>query len=436
MLSIIDLIKMKIKIKRPRGTRDFTPEDMHRRNFVRKQIESVFKRYNYQEILFPTIEDVHLFEIKSGGEIKEHMYVFEDKGKRKICLRPEATASVCRMFVDKLNDMKKPLKLYYFCPMFRYERPQKGRYREFWHMGIELIGSSSYESDAEVIAIAYKSLKNIGLNFDLEIGHLGILRGLMSELGMDDKIQNRVISYMDKNDMKRLRDIIKNKIILNLIKLKGGKEILGKAEKLLENYKNAFNSLMELKEILNYLDIEGIDYKINFGVGRGLEYYTGMVFEIRIDALGSESQICGGGRYDNLIELLGGQPTPATGFAFGFDRIMNALEIQGIDIPDRYIDLIIAPVNKEVKKNAIEIASKLRERFIVDMDIMDRKLGKILEYGNEINAKFALIIGSDDLSRNRVTLRNMRSGEQKKILITELIDKIDRELNLNKELHK
>ena len=142
-----------MKVNRPRGTRDFSPGEMHKRIYVKKQMEKVFRSFNYRETAFPAIEHAQLFEVKSGEEIQEHMYVFEDKGGRKICLRPEATASVCRMFNESLRDSKKPLKLYYYCPMYRYERPQKGRYREFWHMGVELIGAESRESDAEVISV-------------------------------------------------------------------------------------------------------------------------------------------------------------------------------------------------------------------------------------------------------------------------------------------
>jgi len=406
-----------MNLQKPRGTRDFIPKKMHERNYVSEQMTSVFKKSNYQQIGFPAIELAELFEVKSGEEIEGHMYVFEDKGGRKICLRPEATASVARMYVESLRDMKKPLKLYYFCPMYRYERPQKGRYREFWQIGVELIGPKTVESDAEIISLACKSLKTLGLDYKLEIGHLGILRGVMNELKIDDTTQDKIILYLDKEDDGALKGLVKDKVILELIKLKGEKDVFDKAEKLLKDYKKAYTSLMELKEISSLVDSQ---YSINLGIARGLEYYTGMVFEIRCEGLGAENQICGGGRYDNLIKLFNGPTTPAVGFAFGFDRVMNALEQKGIKLPTREVDILIAPVNKEMRVKAGELAAMLREKFVVDVDLMDRKLGKILEYGSEIKARYALIIGPDDLAKNQVTLRDMQSGEQKKIEIKKI----------------
>jgi len=189
-----------MNIEKPRGTRDFAPVEMERRNYARQVIQNVFERYGYSEISIPTFEHTELFALKSGEEIRAEMYVFRDKSDRELCLRPEATASVCRMFAQKLQNLQKPLKLSYFGPMFRYERPQKGRYREFWQQGIELIGAKGVEGDAEVIMAANDALKELGLAFELEVGHLGILRGLMGDLGIEEEKQDELINVVDKKD--------------------------------------------------------------------------------------------------------------------------------------------------------------------------------------------------------------------------------------------
>ena len=409
-----------MEIKKPRGTRDFSPLEMEKRDYVEDSMIGVLKSYNYRKILIPTFEHAELFQLKSGEEIQEHMYVFRDKSGRTLCLRPEATASVCRMFAEELRGKRLPLKLYYSCPMFRYERPQKGRYREFWHLGIELIGPKSPESDAEVITIAYNSLKKLGLKFQVEIGHLGILRGLMDDLGMDEKIQDRVIASIDKGDTENLRKLVDKQILFDLIETKGDMDVIERAEKLLGEYKKAKKALNELKGVLKWLKLMDVEYKINLGIARGLEYYTGTVFEIRVSGLGAQNQICGGGRYDDLIELFSGLKVPAVGFAFGFDRVMSAIDLQGIEIPRKATDVIIAPVNDTVKEDAVKIASQLRDELNVDVDLMNRKLEKILRYAGDIKARYTIIVGPEDLKKREVTIRDMKSGKQKRVSIENL----------------
>ncbi len=413
-----------MNIKKPRGTRDFPPSELAAREYIKSTLSQVFEAYNYQRIQTPTFEHAELFQLKSGEEIEEHMYVFEDKSSRKLCLRPEATASVCRMFSEELRSIRLPLKLYYYGPMFRYERPQKGRYREFWQIGMELIGPQSPESDAETILLAYDSLTKLGLTFTLEIGHMGIIRGLMSDLKIDENIQNKVIACIDKGDISQLEQLVDNPVIHDLIKLKGSVNVITQADNILNEYKTAKTAFNELKEVLEWLDNMGTEYCLNLGIARGLEYYTGTVFEIQIPKLGAQSQICGGGRYDNLIELFSGLKIPAVGFAFGFDRIMNAIKLQGIKIPEKRADLVAAPVNNAMRQHTLKIISPLRDTFIVDFDVMNRKLDKILKYAGDIQAKYVLIVGPEDLKDNQVTLRNMGDGKQEKIKITDLENRL------------
>lgn len=419
-ILILDKIFDRMRLEKPKGTRDFSPEEMEKREYVQRIISRIFENYSYRKIQIPTFEHARLFQLRSGEEIQEHMYIFEDKKGRRLCLRPEATASVCRMFSEELRIFPKPLKLYYYGPMFRYEEPQKGRYREFWHLGLELIGPSGPESDAEVILIAYESLKRLGLKFELEIGHLGIIRGLLKDLEIKGDIQNRIIACIDKGDIEGLRKLIHEELIFDLIELKGNQGIINKANSLLKDYPNSIRALNDLKETLSLLDFMEIEYSINIGIARGLEYYTGMVFEIRVPDLGAQNQICGGGRYDELIELFSGISVPAVGFAFGFDRVMESIEMQKIEIPKKQIDVVVAPVSEDVKKDALKIASDLRKNFIVDLDLMNRKLGKTLEYASEIDARYVLIVGKKDLENGKVTLRNMKSGKQDVVRIEEI----------------
>ena len=409
-----------MKIEKPKGTRDFAPEEMEARKYIEREIAGMFTRYGFRQIRTPSFEHVELFEKKSGEEISTHMYAFEDKKGRMMCLRPEETASVCRMYAETLRTKQKPLKLYYFDPMFRYEEPQKGRYREFWQMGLELIGPSGPESDAEVISVAYESLKKIGVQNVLEIGHLGVLKGFLEDRNVPEADQRKILACIDKNDIEGLRKLSVEKALYELIGLKGGKEVLAKAEKHLKNCERSMKSLTELRNIIDTLDFLGIEYLINLGIARGLEYYTGMVFEIRVAGLGAQNQICGGGRYDNLIELFSGLSVPAVGFAYGFDRVVEAAQLQKIETPARTIDAVIAPASPEMKKEAFKIAAALRKDYVVDYDLMDRKLGKILEYAAEAKARYVIIVGAKDLALGQVTLRDMTTGEQKIIKIEEI----------------
>jgi histidyl-tRNA synthetase len=406
--------------KKPRGTRDFSFAEMEDRKHVEETISGAFECFGYRRILTPTFEHVELFAQKSGEEITEHMYVFEDKGGRKICLRPEATASVCRMYSEELRDMRLPLRLYYYCPMFRYERPQKGRYREFWQLGLELLGAKNAEADAEVILLAYDSLKKLGLLFELEVGHVGVLRGLMNDLGIKADVQDKATAAIDKGDRDALMYLTESAVLLELVDLKGSVDVISKAEKLLGEYKTAAAALAELKDVLSWLDIVAVPYKVNLGIARGLEYYTGMVFEMRVPALAAQNQICGGGRYDKLIELFSGLSVPAVGFAFGFDRVMNAVEHQKIELPKKRIDVVVAPVNEEVRKDAFRIAAGLRDTLCVDLDVMGRKLPKILDYAGDVKARYVLIIGPADLKDGKATLRNMDDGKQEIVGLKEL----------------
>ncbi len=316
-----------MKYQKPKGTRDFFPEELEKREAVRKIMEETAKSYGYLPIQTPIFEEYSLFAAKSGEELKDNMYRFKDKGNRTLALRPEGTASIARLLVTELRSKPKPLKLFYFGPMFRYEQPQSGRYREFYQFGIECIGSRTSEADAEVVAMACETLDRLGLEYSLEIGQLEIFRGLLRDMKVKEEVQDKIVSLVDRGKIKEIDELLgkgeTRKLVDKLIGLKGEpKETLEKGKELLKEYPLSLKAVENLEEILADLDAYGVKkYKIALGMARGLAYYTGMIFEIRVGNLGAQNQIAGGGRYDKLVELFGGEQTPATGFAFGFDRV-------------------------------------------------------------------------------------------------------------------
>ncbi|MCS7144489.1 MAG: histidine--tRNA ligase [Archaeoglobaceae archaeon] len=415
-----------MKIERPRGTRDFLPEEMEKRRVVERKLREIAESYGYREVSTPTFEHSELFKIKSGEGIVEEMYVFEDKSGRELSLRPELTAPIMRFFVNDCILLPKPIRFYYFGNCFRYERPQKGRYREFWQFGVELIGSDSYLADAEVISLADKMLKSLKIDYELHIGHVGILRSALSFLG--DKA-SKVMRLIDKRDEEGLNNYLnelgvgedlKDKI-KSIMNLKGGREIIEDAKKLLDYN---FDYIERLLDIIDSLKIK---YTLNLGVARGLDYYTGIVFEFYAKDLGAQKQICGGGSYE-LAQLLGGIKTPATGFAIGFDRVCELLEGKS----EKGIVVVVAYF-KGFEKIAFEVAEELRDSgFTAVIDVMERNLKKQLSYANDINADLAIIIGEEEIKKGEVSVKDLKTGEQFSIprgeLTTSLLGRLRKEV--------
>lgn len=428
-----------MEISRPRGTRDFLFKDMKQRKHVETILRNVFERYGYGEIKTPLFEDLALFTEKSGEAIKEEIYHFKDKGNRDLALRPELTAPVARLYLNKLQRSVKPIKIYYFGSCFRYERPQAGRFRQFWQFGCELIGGKSPEAEAEVMAMAAHALDEMGLkNYEFHIGNLGIIRSLLKDADVPDYSEEQIMSLIDKGDVEGLKDLLNNskfpeslkEILLKLIGIKGHNEVIDEVRNIIKNCKSAFKSLNDLEELLNLLETFGFtDYVVDLGIARGLDYYTGIVFEIYVRGLGAQKQISGGGTY-NLIEVFGGEPVESTGFAFGFDRVMEALKIQEAAIPvDGHVDIFVAPLSFDMRKQAFKIAQDLRQNGIsTDVDLARKKLKKSLAYADNLGAKYAVLVGARDIEAGKVTIKNMESGDQRLVDIDtisqELKDKI------------
>ncbi len=405
-----------MEVKRPRGTRDFLPEEMSTRKYVESKMRDVAQRWGYGEIKTPTFEHIEVFTLKSGEEILGEIYNFMDKGDREIALRPELTAPVIRMYVEELQRSARPLKFYYFDNCFRYERPQKGRFREFFQFGVEIIGSARPESEAEVIAMAVEMLKSAGVQGDLHVGNLGIVRTLLKDLQPEH--QSKIMRYVDKKDDNGLDDFLDHinapdemrGKLFRLIGLRGinavpeARELLGDIE-----------SISQFEALLDLLDVYGLEYQVDLGIARGLDYYTGMVFEIYCEGLGAQNQVCGGGSY-RLAQLFGGEDTPSTGYAIGFDRIMEICEVK-----TEAMRRIVVVSFEDTRKEAIVIAQKLREHVPVYIDVMGRKFKDQISYANTLGASHIVIVGRNELDAGKVALKNMKTGDQVLVTVEEVL---------------
>ncbi len=411
---------MAMEIQRPRGTRDFLPDEMARRRYVENRLRKVAKQWGYGEIKTPTFEHIELFTIKSGEGILGEIYNFKDKGEREIALRPELTAPVVRMYVEELQRSPKPLKFYYFDNCFRYERPQKGRFREFFQFGVEIIGSARPEADAEVIALAVEMLNSAGVKGDLHVGHLGIVRALLKDIQPEH--QSKIMRLVDKKDDKGLEEFLdeinapddmRGKLF-RLIGLRGinavheARELAGDIE-----------AIAQFETLLNLLDVYGLEYTVDLGIARGLDYYTGMVFEIYCEGLGAQNQVCGGGSY-RLAQLFGGEDTPSTGYAIGFDRIMEICEAA----PPETKRIVVVCFD-DTRKEAIAIANKLRAHVPTYVDVMGRKFKDQISYANTIGASHVVIVGKNELDAGKVALKDMRTGEQELVTVEEVAGRIN-----------
>ncbi|MCK5024608.1 MAG: histidine--tRNA ligase [Thermoplasmata archaeon] len=412
------------EFQRPRGTRDFGPEEMAKRQFVESEMRETARLFGFGEVMTPTFESTDLFIAKSGEDIVGELYAFEDKGNRNIALRPELTASVMRFYVNEMQSLPKPVKVFYYGNMFRYERPQAGRYREFFQFGAELIGAPSIEADAEVIALALATLKNIGLeDVVVRIGHLSILQSILDRTTISESEKRECRRIIDKGEIDKLKSILPDDAINELNMLFSNPD---KVSSVL----NTYPGVDYLRQLLNRLKAYGFtNCTVDFSVARGLDYYTGMVFEIDAPSLGAEKQICGGGAY-KLADLFGGQEVNSTGFAFGFDRIILALENSEVEVPKQMLNAYILPIGDSARLPATEILMKLRNAGIsTDMDLMGRNMSKAMKYANNIGAQKVIIIGEKELTEESVTVRDMKSGEQELVSISKIVQFITGCLN-------
>ncbi len=421
-----------MEFKKPRGTRDFLFEDMIERKYVEHTIRQVVENYGFKEIKTPIFEDLELFTTKSGEGIKGELYHFKDKGERDLALRPELTASVARLYNNNLQKTVKPLKMYYFGSCFRYERPQAGRFRQFWQFGVEVIGGTPVYNEAELIAMVNEILSKLKINnYEIAIGHLGIIKGVLTKLGITSEQQTKIIASIDKEDYDLLNQLLddcevsnENKDIINsIININGDRKDLNSIKPLFEDFEESLEALNELDQILEIVEAFGFeDYNVNLSIARGLDYYTGLVFEVYVPDLGAEKQITGGGTY-NLMSLFDSEEVESTGFAIGFDRVMEAYHRQNIKIPQNTTPkALVVPIKKDFIKESINIAQILRNNNIVtDIDLKGKKLKKNLSYANTHNINKVIIIGQNEIETNTVTIKDMDTGEQNTVKNSEII---------------
>ena len=412
-----------MNINAPRGTKDILPAQIASWRFIENNIRDICKRYGYEEIRTPIFEHTELFQrgIGEGTDVVDkEMYTFEDRGGRSITLRPENTASAVRAYLqNKLFADKSLVKLFYIGSMFRYDRPQAGRLREFHQFGIEALGEKNPAVDAEVILLAVDFLKSLGLNdLNLKINTVGcpkcrpVYRQKLQHFFSDklDELCHDCQTRFDKNPM-RILDC----------KTDHDKDFMQDAPKikdcLCDECREHFDSVQKL------LKAAGVDFTIDDRLVRGLDYYTKTAFEIQYPPLGAQSAVAGGGRYDGLIEEIGGSSTPAVGFAAGIERILNALEMQGL-LPssEDKSDAFLVAVGDEAEALAFELLIKLRRAGLTaSMDFAKRSMKAQMKQAGKSNARFALIIGEDEVKNNTVTVKNLTDSEQQNMAVDDVI---------------
>ncbi|RMD57730.1 histidine--tRNA ligase [Candidatus Woesearchaeota archaeon] len=414
--------------QRVRGTEDYPPKEHALHEAIQTRLKEQAKRFGFSQVDTPAIETLKLLTAKSGEEIKEQLFVFEKKGSEEIALRFDLTVPLTRLFVEKQKEIPKPVKWFALAPMWRYEAPQKARMREFRQLSVELFGSKYPEADAQCINLALSCLNSFGLTHKdvvLKINNRKLLEGILQKIAGKEKIEE-IVRIIDKSSKITAQEF-KSELeragcseeaigkISKLTEVKGGIEVIEKIREELQLDELAKEGLEELSETLDLVDKKYV--QIDLSIARGLAYYTGNVYEI-FDRKGKYRSIAGGGRYDNLVELFGGEPTPATGFAIGITPLSVVLEELG-KLPETQIgpEYYIAPVNESVLKQAIEIAEKLRKKTSCDVDIMRRKLSKQFDYANSIGARKIIIVGEKDLERGEVTIRDLSTGVEKKVKI-------------------
>jgi len=418
-------------MQRPRGTRDLMGKELASIRHVMRVMGELFRRYGYEEVETPIFEHLELFTKKSGASVVRQLYAFRDKSGRELALRPELTAPIVRLYIQQLRSSPKPIKLCYFGNCFRYEEPQAQRWRQFMQAGVEVIGSARPEADAEVVTLADTVMRELGFDGrELKIGNIRLLREVLAHAGVEGDAQDRMLRAIDSREDKRIREELERsgmdakdkQLVTKLIKLRGGVEILEKAERLVDGIPGTTRALKNFRDVIGCLEPMGVErFVVDMGIARGLEYYTDFVFEVYVGGV----QVAGGGRYDTLIELLGGSPTPAVGVGFGVDRIARSLLELGAAPEQKGLDCMVLPAGEEVLKESLKIVTELRrEGLSAGIDLMGRKLGKAISYADSLKAKCVVVVGTRDLNRGRVVLRNMVTGEQEPVPRDELAKRL------------
>jgi histidyl-tRNA synthetase len=408
----------------PRGTKDILPEQIYKWHYVEGVFKDVCGKYGFDEIRTPTFEHTDLFKRGVGDTtdiVEKQMYSFDDYGGRNLTLKPEGTAPVVRAYIEnKLYADLIPSKYFYIIPCFRYEKPQAGRLREFHQFGIEIFGTDNMMADAEVIGLAMDFFEKLAIkNLELHINSIGCpncreaYRIILKEF-LKDKYESLCDTCKTRYDRNPMRILdCKSEVCQSLVV--GAPKML---DYICEDCQIAFDALKMNLQVMK------IDYIIDPGIVRGLDYYTKTAFEIISANIGAQGTVCGGGRYDNLIEQVGGPPTPGVGFGLGIERLLLVMDQAGIEIPkEDEIDVFIAVLGDRAQHYALGLMRQLRAQgFKAQMDLKARTLKNQFKYADRLHAKTTIVIGEDELDKQIVTIKNMQTSEQKQISVAEIID--------------
>ena len=407
----------------PKGTKDVLPQESYKWHYVEGTVRKVTLDFNIKEIRTPTFEHTELF-LRGVGDttdiVNKEMYTFNDKGDRSMTLKPEGTAGVARAFIENsLYANTQPTKMYYITPVFRYERPQAGRLREHHQFGIEYYGSESYMADVEVMCVAKTIFDRLGVK-ELELN--------INSIGCPEcrKKYNEALKAYLKDNFDKLCPTCKERYEKNPLRIldckeEGCKAITAKAPVILDYLCD--DCKLHHENVLKELDKLNIKYVVNPHIVRGLDYYTRPVFEFVSTSIGAQGTVCGGGRYNNLVEQVGGKPCPAVGFGMGLERLILTLESLGLSVGEEEVPtLYIASLSVKAKDMIMPFAMNLRQNGIsVEIDLMDRAFKGQMKYANKIGAKYLLVLGDDELQTNEAKIKDMASGEETPIKLNEIL---------------
>ncbi|MBN1941614.1 MAG: histidine--tRNA ligase [Candidatus Diapherotrites archaeon] len=406
-----------MKFQTVRGMQDFLPEKARKKQAIEDLIRREFEAYGFDPLETPIVEDFNLLAAKgsAGEEIKNEIYYFKDKSNRELGLRFDLTVPLARVVANN-PQLVKPFKRYQIGRVYRYDRPGAKRYREFTQADADIVGSSSVLADFELIALAYKIMKNLGLKFAIKVSNKALLEQIGLACGVKkEQLCNcfRSLDKLDKISEKGVCEELDEKGIAKKIVETIKQTSLEKIEKIVKD-KKGYN---ELKELLDYCEKAAMSEFVKFdaSLARGLEYYTGNIFEISCNGV----SVGGGGRYDKLIQTYGGPETPAVGISFGIDRLLESLEKQ--EICQRKARLLVIPIGLIAAAKSLKIARELRSAGLnVENDLMQRSLKKNMEYANKKSIPFVAIIGENELKQKIITIKNMQTGKQQKVKLRPL----------------
>ena len=420
-------------IQKQKGTYDVYGNTGKKIVYLENLLKALMEKYNYEYVRTPLFEASDLFH-RGVGEtsdiVSKETYDFTDRGNRNITLRPEGTAGVVRSFIE--NKMyartEQPIKTWYYGPMYRYERPQSGRYREFYQFGVEVFGTNDPMIDAEIISISVNFYKLLGLKgIKVNINSLG-------DAESRKNYRDALIEYF-KPHINTLCEDCKTRFLKNPLRILDCKvdketEILKNAPSILD-YLNE-ESKKHFENVKKYLEALDIEYVVNPKIVRGLDYYTNTVFEVEanVEGFGSQNVLCAGGRYNNLVETIGGPSTAGIGFALGFERLLTALDYENINvIEDDGIDVYIIPMSENEKQKSLNVTNNLRMNgFKVDMDYLNRNIKSNFKQADRLNSKFVIIIGEEEIKTNVATIKNNHEKTEEKIEFDKLVEYLDRNI--------